>query len=35
MNAHSPIHDSVIGGPKPFIEDAGRVANELLWFFSE
>lgn len=29
------IHDSVIGGPMPFSEDAGRVANELLWFFSE
>jgi len=29
------IHNSVIGGSMPFIEDAARVANELLWFFGE
>jgi len=29
------IHDSVIGGPMPFSEDAGRVATGLLWFFRE
>jgi hypothetical protein len=29
------IHSSVIGGPVQFSGDAGRVANELLWFFGE
>jgi len=29
------VHNSVIGGPIPFSEDAGRVTTGLLWFFRE